>query len=257
MKFLFLLTTPLFLLSSPQKALASFYDTKVEGALLYDLFAKEGVPPEALQQTFEFLDLNEGKTLQVREDRKMITKTINKKNYVVIVDFSKPSSERRLYLMNLKTGQVTKYYVAHGVTTGLEDASNFSNIPDSRQSSLGFYLTGAEYEGSHGESLHLYGLQKTNDRAFERDIVMHGAPYVSMDFLSKYNRMGRSWGCLAVSEAIIQKLIPILKEGSVIYAYHKNLMPMTKTSPTIQSVSRNQERTATHGQDIVPEEIEP
>ena len=241
----------------PIYAATSWYDKKVKGTLLYDMYKKAGVPEPALQRTFEFLDLNDNKEFKVKADNETVTKEIDNKNYAVIIDFSKPSSSRRLYLMNLTSGQVEKYYVAHGVNTGEDDAQKFSNIPDSKKSSLGFYLTGSPYVGKHGQSLHLYGLEKSNDKAFERDIVMHGASYVSVDFLDKYGRMGRSWGCPAVSEAIIKKLIPILKDGAVVYAYHKDLMPVARTSPAVQNVGDNQTSTASHSDNVMPEELNP
>ncbi|MDG0818249.1 murein L,D-transpeptidase catalytic domain family protein [Bdellovibrio svalbardensis] len=235
----------------------SWYEKKAKGALLYDTYKKAGVPEQAVQRTFEFLDINEEKEFKVRAADRLVSKEITNKNYAIVIDFSKPSSERRLYLLNLKTGDVEKYYVAHGVNTGDDEAEKFSNTPDSKKSSLGLYLTGSPYVGKHGESLYLYGLEKSNDRAFERSIVMHGASYVSTDFLDKYGRMGRSWGCPAVSQAIIKKLIPIIKDGAVVYAYHKDLMPMTQTSPTVQNVSNNKTKTSNNSEDIVPEEIDP
>lgn len=244
-------------IAPPLYAASSWYEKKAQGQLLYDLYTKAGVPQAAVQRTFEFLDLNENKEFKVKADDKVIEKEITNKNFAVIIDFSKPSSTRRLYLLNLKTGQVEKYYVAHGVNTGEDSATRFSNVPDSRKSSLGLYLTGSEYSGKHGDSLYLYGLEPSNNRAFERNIVMHGAEYVSLDFLDKYGRMGRSWGCPAVSKAIIKKLLPLLKDGAVIYAYHKDLMPVTQTSPAIQNVSNDKENTANNSHSIVPEEIDP
>ncbi|QDK37628.1 murein L,D-transpeptidase catalytic domain family protein [Bdellovibrio sp. NC01] len=244
-------------IAQPVYAGSSFYTRKSKGVLLYDLYRKAGVPTPALQRTFEFLDLNSEKEFKVRADERLVTKEITNKNYAVIIDFTKPSSSRRLYLLNLNTGAVEKFYVAHGVNTGDDDAEKFSNIPDSRKSSLGLYLTGGSYVGKHGESLYLYGLEKSNDRAFERAIVMHGATYVSMDFLDKYGRMGRSWGCPAVSQQIIKKLIPLLKDGAVVYAYHKDLMPVAVTSPTVQNVGNNKGSTTDNSNNVMPEEIEP
>lgn len=244
-------------IAQPVYAGSSYYNRKSKGVLLYDLYKKAGVPEQALQRTFEFLDLNSEKEFKVRADERLVTKEIANKNYAVIIDFTKPSSSRRLYLLNLNTGAVEKYYVAHGVNSGDDDAEKFSNIPDSRKSSLGLYLTGGSYVGKHGESLYLYGLEKSNDRAFERAIVMHGASYVSMDFLDKYGRMGRSWGCPAVSQQIIKKLIPLLKDGAVVYAYHKDLMPLTMTSPAIQNVGKNKGSATNDSNNVMPEEIEP
>lgn len=245
------------LLISTTSSASTWYERKVEGKLLYDLYKEAGVPPSALARTFEFLDLNENKEFKVKLNEDFSTKKITNKNYAVIIDYTKPSSSRRLYLLNLKNGKVEKYYVAHGVNTGEDDAVSFSNQMDSKKSSLGFYITGSTYEGSHGDSLYLHGLEKSNDRAFQRSIVMHGASYVSMDFLEKYGRMGRSWGCPAVSEAINQKLLPLIKGGAVFYAYHKDLMSVAHASPAVQNVSTDKEDSTEESHKIVPEELNP
>lgn len=247
----------IFLFMASQSRAGSWYERKVEGKLLYDLYKEAGVPTSALERTFEFLDLNEDKEFTVNLHQEKTTKKISNKDYAVIIDYSKPSSTRRLYFLNLKDGKVEKYYVAHGVNTGEDEALSFSNQMDSKKSSLGFFITGSSYQGSHGESLFLHGLEKSNDRAFERAIVMHGADYVSLDFLEKYGRMGRSWGCPAVSPAINKKLLPLIKNGAVFYAYHKDLMPVTQTSPTIQNVGNDQKNAPENSNKVVPEELNP
>lgn len=255
MKVVFCLTT--ILMVSSQALAESWFEKKISGKLLYDLYKEAGVPPTAVERTFEFLDLNENKEFKVKLNQGLKNVKIANKKYAIIIDFSKPSSSRRLYFLNLESGVVEKYFVAHGVNTGEDLAISFSNIIDSRKSSLGFFLTGSTYIGSKGESLILHGLEKSNDRAFERAIVMHGAAYVSMDFLNKYGRMGRSWGCPAVSEAINKKLLPNIKDGAILYAYHKDLMPVTQTSPTIQNVGGDQKSTPEDGNKVVPEELNP
>ena len=236
----------------------SWYEKKAGDQLLYDMYLKAGVPQAAIQRTFEFLDLNEEKQFEVRLNKsKHVPKTITNKNFAVIIDYSKPSSQRRLFLMNLVTGNVDAYYVAHGVRTGDNFATKFSNEVDSRKSSLGFFLTGSIYIGGHGESLRLFGLEKSNDKAFERDIVMHGAPYISLDFLGKYGRMGRSWGCPAVSRKINKKIVPLVKNGAIFYAYHKDLMPETQTNPIVQDSAPEKPEAAPAGDNVVPEEQNP
>ncbi|WII70868.1 murein L,D-transpeptidase catalytic domain family protein [Bdellovibrio sp. 22V] len=236
---------------------ASWFDKKISGRYLYDVFRKQGVPKQAVERVFEFLDLNADKKFKLKLNEETTTKKIANKDYAVIVDFSKPSSEKRLYFMNLKNGGVEKYYVAHGVNSGEDRAVSFSNEIDSRKSSLGFYITGSIYTGKHGESLYLHGLEKTNDLAFKRDIVMHGAKYVSLEFLEKYGRMGRSWGCPAVSEAVNKKLLPLIKGGAVFYAYHKELVLMTQARATIQNVRGDQRDTSENGHNVVFEELDP
>ncbi|MGZ3768894.1 MAG: murein L,D-transpeptidase catalytic domain family protein [Bdellovibrio sp.] len=245
------------LLFAVQAHAESWFEKKVNGKLLYDLFRQAEVPTPALERTLEFLDLNENSEFKIKLSDDLKTVRLTNKKFAVIIDYSKPSSTRRLYFMNLETGTVEKYFVAHGVNTGNDVASKFSNKMDSKQTSLGFFLTGSTYVGSNGESLHLYGLEKSNDKAFERDIVMHGAEYVSMDFLNKYGRMGRSWGCPAVSKEINKKLLPAIKDGAILYAYHKDLMPMTQTSPSVQNMGGDQGNTAEDSDKVVPEELNP
>lgn len=221
----------------------SLYDVKVKGERIYDIFVKQGVPEPALERVFEFLDVNAGKTIRVSTKIREKTRSYMderevtiKGNSVAIIDFSKPSSERRLYILNLKTGAVSKHFVAHGKGSGVNIANKFSNIDGSKMSSLGLYVAGNTYYGVHGESLNLYGLEASNSKAAERDIVVHAASYVSEDFVKIRGRLGRSWGCPAVAPGIIGKMISNFKEGGVIYAYHKDLISKAVKDPVLQEV---------------------
>lgn len=255
-KILGLLTITLFTM---QSFAGSLYDVKVNDTSLYDLFKKQGVPETALQRSFEFLDVNAGKTIRVKAKIREKTKTYMserevtiQENSLAIIDFSKPSSERRLYVLNLKTGAVSKHFVAHGKGSGVNVAAKFSNVDGSKMSSLGLYVAGNTYYGGHGESLNLYGLEASNNKAAERDIVVHAASYVSEDFVKSRGRLGRSWGCPAVAPGIIKKMITNFKEGGVIYAYHKDLTSAATKNPTVQEVKPDQEE-----EDIdLPEEEE-
>ncbi len=144
-----------------------------------------------------------------------------KKDILTIVDYSKPSSEKRLFVIDLKTDQVLlNTFVAHGKNTGLLKSEKFSNRPNSNQTSLGVFVTTTTYVGHHGTSLQIEGLEKNiNDNVFKRRVVVHSAPYVSDSFLKANGYMGRSSGCLAVRELDISKLINLTKEGSVIFSY--------------------------------------
>ena len=144
---------------------------------------------------------------------------VKNKNYVTIVDFDKPSTEKRMHIINMQTGDVEDLYVAHGKNSGENYATKFSNKPGSLQSSLGLYLTAEEYVGKHGLSLRIDGLEPTNDKVRSRDIVMHGATYVSEDFAKKQGRMGRSEGCFAVPQPEIARLVKLLEGKSVLLAY--------------------------------------
>lgn len=233
-------------------------DTSKTVDALEERIVKQGVPLAALSRVLNFLDLVKDRKFYVKGNSGQLqVAQINNKDYVAIIDYSLPSSQRRFFLIHLPTANVKRFYVAHGVNTGGDIAEKFSNVLGSKQTSLGIYLTGEEFISSKGPSLALYGLEKSNDRAYEREIIMHGARYVSMDFLQKYNRMGRSWGCPALSQEITRSLIPLIKNGTLVYAFHRNLMSMAATSPTVQIVSRNQERGAGQGDEIVPEEVDP
>lgn len=141
---------------------------------------------------------------------------------LTIIDFSLPSTQPRLWVMDLRTNKVIYHtHVSHGVGTGDKEARYFSDIPGSYQSSLGLFLTGKTYYGKHGLSLVLHGLEKgINGNAQRRRIVMHAAEYVSESFVQQTGRLGRSWGCPALSKKLAQPIIQTIKEGSLIFAYY-------------------------------------
>ncbi|HSK79328.1 MAG TPA: murein L,D-transpeptidase catalytic domain family protein [Thermoanaerobaculia bacterium] len=140
---------------------------------------------------------------------------------LTIIDYSLPSTQPRLWVLDLKKGEVLFHeLVAHGQGTGDNYATRFSNVKDSKQTSLGLFLTGGTYEGGNGYSLKLKGLDRgINDRAEERHIVMHGAWYVSAEHARRQGRLGRSWGCPALSQEIARTVIDKLKGGTFVYSY--------------------------------------
>lgn len=143
---------------------------------------------------------------------------------ITIADLTKSSSQKRLYVIDLKNHKTLfNTYVAHGQGSGQEFASRFSNIPESNQSSLGFYITSGTYVGKNGYSLHLNGMEKgINDKADQRAIVMHGAPYVNETLIRAQGYIGRSWGCPAVPEKLTRPIIEKIKNGSCLFIYGKN-----------------------------------
>ena len=131
--------------------------------------------------------------------------------YVVMVDYSKSIDEERLYIVNTKTAQIEMAsIVSHGVYSGKEYATNFSNVKDSYKSSLGAYLTENTYYGHFGYSLVLKGLDKTNSNAKKRKIIFHS---------SKIMQTKWSWGCFSLPEKNTRKIIDMIKGGSLVYAY--------------------------------------
>lgn len=146
---------------------------------------------------------------------------INNTDLITIADFSKPSTKKRLFIIDLVNSKILfNTYVAHGQNSGREFANELSNIPDSYQSSPGFYVTSSTYTGKNGFSMYLYGMEKgINDRAYDRAIVMHGAPYVSEDFVNSHGYLGRSWGCPAVPEHLSKQIISKIKNGTCLFIY--------------------------------------
>ncbi len=144
------------------------------------------------------------------------------KPLVTIVDYSVPSAKRRLAVADVQTGKVLFYtYVAHGKGSGLDSANHFSNQPGSDASSLGVYLTGSTYNGEHGYSLRLHGLDPGfNGDAYRRAIVVHSAWYVSRKFAEAHGRMGRSWGCFALSRKVEGALVKLIRQGTVLVGYY-------------------------------------
>jgi hypothetical protein len=149
---------------------------------------------------------------------------LSDKNLVSIIDFTKPSTEKRFYTIDLDRQEVVYYtYVSHGRNTGENIARSFSNEVHSNQSSLGFYVTGETYIGSKGYSLKLDGTEKgVNDKMRERAVVMHEAEYVSERWIKNYGRLGRSQGCPALPKEISREVINNIKNHTMIFAYYKD-----------------------------------
>jgi hypothetical protein len=143
---------------------------------------------------------------------------------ISICDFTQSSSHKRLYIIDLDNMRVTmNTYVAHGRKSGGEFARSFSNNPNSHKSSLGFYITGNTYYGSHGLSLRINGIEKgINDRALARNIVVHGSQYTGENFLENNSFCGRSYGCPAVPTTEADEVINAIKEGTCLFIYYPN-----------------------------------
>lgn len=148
---------------------------------------------------------------------------LDDKQLVTIIDYSKPSTDRRLWVLDLKRNKVLfNTWVAHGKNSGILNATSFSNRPGSLQSSLGVFLTTNEaYMGENGYSLRLQGLEDgINNNAYNRAIVIHGAWYANPDVVKQYGSLGRSWGCPAVSEETARPLIDLIKDNTLVFSYY-------------------------------------
>lgn len=154
------------------------------------------------------------------------------KDIMTLIDFSKPSTEERLYVFDMRERKLLFCsHVSHGRNSGGNYATGFSNKVGSYKSSLGFYLTEKTYTGKNGYSLVLDGLEEgINHRAKERAIVIHGAPYSNPSVISGNGRLGRSLGCPALPQSVSKSIIDTIKEGSVLFIYADNAEYLEQTS---------------------------
>jgi hypothetical protein len=161
------------------------------------------VPAKHLQRALAFYDFNYN--------------SITNKQYMTVIDFSLNATQRRFFLINMQTGEVQPMLTAVGAGSDPDGdgvATMFSNVAGSHMSSLGFYLTADEYVGGNGRSLHLHGLSDSNNNAYDRLIVIHGAAYVS----EADNHAGRSFGCPAIDKKLLDDVIAKTEGGSLMYA---------------------------------------
>jgi hypothetical protein len=212
--FAFSSTKSLMILPVAAKVVNTAVAEESKNSLLYsslDLHA-EGLSEEAFSSAMKGFEklTNEGRLV--------------KSNLITIVDFTKPSTQKRMFVLDVENVKILyKTYVAHGQRSGREFANQFSNIPESYQSSLGFYETSTTYNGKNGYSLKLKGLENgINNKAEERAVVIHGAPYVSESFINAHGYLGRSWGCPALPEHLNKPIIDKIKNGTCLFIYSKN-----------------------------------
>ena len=147
---------------------------------------------------------------------------VTNRDRIALVDFSLPSREARMQLLNMESGRVEQtWLVAHG--RGSDPANSgfarqFSNVPSSNASSLGAFLTANDYYGAHGHSRRVIGMDPENNRAWDRAIVIHGAPYVDASMARNSGRIGRSLGCFAVEPTTIAEVLERLGPGRLLFA---------------------------------------
>ena len=162
------------------------------------------IPDQPLRQAVTYFDANQS--------------AFPNQNFLVVIDFSQNSSKKRFYLIDMKSGAVEAHLTAHGKGSDPDadgNATQFSNVDGSEQSSLGIYRTAEVYIGEHGKTLRLDGLSPTNSKARDRAIVLHPADYVS----ESDGHAGRSWGCPAVDPKISSALIDKIKNGAMLFAW--------------------------------------
>lgn len=156
---------------------------------------------------------------------------LQNRGLLTIIDYSKPSSQKRLFVLDMTKGKVLfNTLVAHGQNSGYNYATEFSNDQESHKSSLGFYITLNTYIGENGYSLKLKGCEKgINDNAYNRSIVIHGAEYVSQNYIKSNGFLGRSWGCPALPLPVSKTIIDKIKNGSCVFVYSPSKKYLSKS----------------------------
>ncbi|MBO9667001.1 MAG: murein L,D-transpeptidase catalytic domain family protein [Bdellovibrio sp.] len=210
-----------------------FNRTTRTGQNLFQAIISQGIPQDPVNLLFRMFDYNQGR--------------IPNTTTAVIVDYSQVSTVKRLYFLHFDTGIVERFYVSHGIRSGVLQTRSFSNQVDSWKSSLGFYYAKGTYVSpKNGQSLYLEGIDRSNNNARARLIVMHGAKYVSDDFIQKNGRLGWSQGCFAVEVEVLPMLIAALEGGSIVLSYHKDLMTYSRQYPSDQELM---------GKEVVPPNV--
>lgn len=194
-----------------------------DGNYIIDKLEAAGLQREALDLIFYMLDYNAGRIANTQA--------------AVLIDYSKPSTMKRLYVMNLWSGEVLSYYVGHAQDSGLVQARHFSNHPEERKNSLGFlYARGFRKDPIKEVVIPMDGIDKSNSQTREKNFVIYGAPFISESFAKKNKRMGWSDGGIVLGEEDFTSLANTLQRGTLILSYHSDLMALSKKYPKDQSV---------------------
>ena len=146
---------------------------------------------------------------------------VKNKNYVTFVDFRQPSSKKRGLMINAENGSAYSFLVAHGINSGAKlFATSFSNIIDSKQSSLGIFRVENDYYGTFGHSARVEGLERTNSNAKTRAIVIHPYSSVSEETIQNIGMIGTTYGCFGLNPQASNYMVPLLKNGSLLLAFY-------------------------------------
>ncbi|WP_207496860.1 murein L,D-transpeptidase catalytic domain family protein [Aridibaculum aurantiacum] len=205
------------------------FETGTDSLASTEVVANDAVSSEKMRFTalYDVLNLQNLKLnkqafqLAINGYSKLKTQGKIKNDLLTIIDFSQPSTSKRMYIIDMKKNKLVRHsHVAHGRNTGLLMATTFSNKAESYQSSLGFYVTSETYIGKHGLSLRLDGVERNiNDNARARAIVVHGADYANESFYKSTGYLGRSFGCPAVPTKDAPEIIQNIKNGSCMFIY--------------------------------------
>lgn len=195
---------------SPNESISESEETDFHLQFIYSRLSDESLNFEAFRLAYKGF-------IKIHSEELLFNDSI-----ITVIDYSKPSNVERLYILDIKNVKILeKSLVAHGQSTGSLIPESFSNVCQSHKSSLGFYITENTYLGKHGYSLRIEGLEKgINDNAKKRAIVFHGAQYVSRKYISKYGRIGRSFGCPALPLEKNREIIDLIKHRTCVFIYH-------------------------------------
>ena len=218
---------PMFAAPASNVNAMSFY---LEGTALETLPDGQSSPSATLAEIDAMLHQNNAALTEPAINRVLTTLKcadkyhVNHNNILTIIDYSLPSSEKRLWVFDMGTKKLLFHtYVSHGIKSGVLASDFFSNKYNSKASSMGLYKTDKVYYGRHGLSLKLAGLEHGfNDNATNRSVVMHGGWYVEDAFIKKYGRAGRSWGCPAVPDHLTTSIINTIKDDALLVVYYPN-----------------------------------
>ena len=160
-------------------------------------------------------------TTKINNVKQFMEQTDNRSEYAILIDLSIPSNEKRLFLVQVQTKKILyTTYVAHGKGSGTgTQAVHFSDSPGGLCTTLGYFKIGKNYQGKHGNSYELIGLEKNNANAQRRSVVIHSAWYVNENFIRQNGRCGNSWGCPAISAEALKELAPYLSPGIILWIY--------------------------------------
>ena len=131
----------------------------------------------------------------------------------IVIDYSKPNSDKRLYIYNDNHEVIHRGRVFEGKGT-YEDNNSFSNTPNSHKSSLGVFVTNefGKMNLSAGRQMFcikLDGLSKSNYNARRRGIYIHGALRLNTPYWPKGTSINPDYdslGCIAVDSKTLKKI---------------------------------------------------
>lgn len=178
-----------------------------------DKWAKAGIPKKALENA-----------LQMYEKETKPGGKIKNKRYITIVDFTKHSGQKRMFLLDTKTGAVHSFFTSHGSghgSVGRSYATRFSGKHNTRLTPPGFHITGKNPFNHRRlkRSLVLHGIEKRNKSSASRGIYIHQAEYASEEFVRSAGYTGRSYGCLTIDPKKVDWFFEKVKGGSLVYNY--------------------------------------